>query len=189
MKEVSLKPGETLYHNDNLERGLFFIEEGILKIERNSAATLSRSRTNQAAQGIFQLHGTLKADAGVGSIGRNNAIMKAIGMDGKRDHHFRIARVGPGWITGLNEALGGGQSQKHVYAVTKCKLHHLPYKRLNELEAENPFVTLTLYKLLAFLLAKRQESTIIQLGTLHSIMTSPAQKRPIGRSNSRTQLR
>jgi hypothetical protein len=187
VKEVVLQPGES---NDGLERGLFFIEEGIMKIERSSEATLSRSR--QAPSGIFQLNSTLKMDAGVGSIGRNNAILKALGTNGKNVHHFRVARVGPGWITGLHEALGAGggeSSRRNFQAMTRCKLHHLPYRIISELEAEKPFVLLTLYKLLAFLLAKRQESTITQLGTLHSIMTSQAQKRPIGRANSCTHLK
>jgi hypothetical protein len=160
-----------------------------MKIERSSEATLSRS--GKAPPGIFQLNGTLKADVGVGSMGRNNAIMKALGMDGKNVHRFRVARVGPGWITGLHDALGAGgeSSRKNFQAMTRCKLHHLPYRIISEMESKKPFVVLTLYKLLAFLLAKRQESTITQLGTLHSIMTSPAQKRPIGRSNSCTHLK
>jgi CRP-like cAMP-binding protein len=72
-----------------------------------------------------------------------------------------------------------------VVAVTHCRLHHLPYTKIEQVEKENPALILNLYKLLSYLMARRQEGTIAQLATLHSIMASPAQLRPLGRKSSK----
>ena len=61
-------------------------------------------------------------------------------------------------------------------------LHHISYDKLKEVEETDPELVLTLYKLLASLMAKRQSVTINQLATLHSILGSQAQKRPHGRA-------
>jgi CRP-like cAMP-binding protein len=65
--------------------------------------------------------------------------------------------------------------------VTPCSLHYISYKKIEEIEEDNPRLVLKLHKLLSYLMAKRQEVTIGQLATLHSIMSSPAQKTPVGR--------
>jgi len=59
-------------------------------------------------------------------------------------------------------------------ALDHCKLHHLPFSKIQEAESEDPVLVLKLYKLLSYLMARRQEATIGQLATLHSIMSSPA---------------
>lgn len=87
---------------------------------------------------------------------------------------FRLARIGPGWIAGAAEAVSGTQRPGFHIAVTHCRLHHLPFTKIVEVEKENPALVLSLYKLLAYMMAQRQEKTIGQLATLHSIMTSPA---------------
>lgn len=61
-----------------------------------------------------------------------------------------------------------------VLAVDECKLHHLPFSKIEEVEEEDPGLVLELYKLFSYLMAERQEATIGQLSTLHSIMSSPA---------------
>jgi CRP-like cAMP-binding protein len=91
---------------------------------------------------------------------------------------FRLARIGPGWIAGIGEAVSGRQRPGFHIAVTHCRLHHLPFSKIVEMEKENPALVLSLYKLLAFMMAKRQETTIGQLATLHSIMTSPGNQKP-----------
>ena len=87
---------------------------------------------------------------------------------------FRLARYGPGWIAGTLEALSGQRRPGFHIAVTHCRLHHLPFSKIAEVEKSNPALVLNLYKLLAFMMARRQEATIGQLATLHAIMTSPA---------------
>jgi len=87
-------------------------------------------------------------------------------------------------VLGSLEALGGTVYQRNVVAITECRVHHLPYRKMNEIEKENPTVILDLYKLLSLLTAKRHESMVDQLGTLHSIMSSTARKKPIRRSDS-----
>jgi CRP-like cAMP-binding protein len=116
------------------------------------------------------------------SLGRMSSLMAA-----QKGHaqSFRLARIGPGWVTGTLEAISGERRVGDVVAVTHCRLHHLPYTKIAQVEKENPALILHLYKLLSYLMARRQEGTIGQLATLHSIMSSPAQLRPLGRKSSK----
>lgn len=68
----------------------------------------------------------------------------------------------------------------HV-AVTDCRLHHLPFSSVQELERTNPLLVLRLFKMMSHIMSRRQEMTIEQLATLHSIMTSPASTKPVSR--------
>jgi CRP-like cAMP-binding protein len=94
---------------------------------------------------------------------------------------FRLARIGPGWVAGAMEQVSGIRRQGEYIAVTHCRLHHLPYSKLDAIETENPALILNLYKLLSYLMARRQEATIGQLATLHSIMSSPALRGPLSK--------
>lgn len=67
--------------------------------------------------------------------------------------------------------------------MTACRVHHLSFETIEELEDTNPALTLHLYKLLAHLMARRQEMTIGQLATLRSIMNATAPTKPISRRN------
>jgi CRP-like cAMP-binding protein len=58
--------------------------------------------------------------------------------------------------------------------MTPCRVHHLTFEAIEELENEKPVLILKLYKMLAHLMARRQEMTIGQLSTLRSIMSSSA---------------
>lgn len=89
---------------------------------------------------------------------------------------FRLARIGPGWIAGTLEAVSGRQRPGQHVAVTHCRLHHLPFSKIGQVEKTQPALVLHLYKLMAYTMARRQEATIGQLATLHSIMTSPAHR-------------
>lgn len=117
--------------------------------------------------------------------------------------------MGPGWILGSIEALGGASLTGNTEAgemnqltasfmqiflispsfsvpVTPCRLHYISFSHIQEIELSKPILVLKLYKLLSYLMAKRHELTISQLGTLHSIMSAPARKKPISRSSSRS---
>jgi hypothetical protein len=54
---------------------------------------------------------------------------------------------------------------------------------MKEIEEEDPILTLRVYKLLAHLMARRQEVTVEQLATLHSIMTAQPLKNPTRRAS------
>jgi CRP-like cAMP-binding protein len=99
---------------------------------------------------------------------------------------FRLARIGPGWVTGTIEAVSGMQRPGDTIAVDHCRLHHLPFSKIKEVEKTNPALILHLYKLLSYLMARRQEATIGQLATLHSIMTAPAKYGSLRRASSRS---
>jgi CRP-like cAMP-binding protein len=90
---------------------------------------------------------------------------------------FRLARIGPGWVIGDQEALLGGglmTASGTTIAVEECRLHYISYDKLHSVEKENPMLILQLYKLLSKLHALRSEVTIAQLATMHSIMSAPA---------------
>ena len=89
---VDMETGDLLYDDPTLERGLFFIEYGIMKIERISEATISRSGIGGTFNRGFQ-RGTLNAmSARAESVGREMARLKAGGLELQHTPRFRVAR-------------------------------------------------------------------------------------------------
>eukprot|EP00578_Thalassiosira_sp_NH16_P005198 CAMPEP_0181137492 /NCGR_PEP_ID=MMETSP1071-20121207/33735_1 /TAXON_ID=35127 /ORGANISM="Thalassiosira sp., Strain NH16" /LENGTH=102 /DNA_ID=CAMNT_0023224251 /DNA_START=257 /DNA_END=562 /DNA_ORIENTATION=+ len=91
-----------------------------------------------------------------------------------QNHIFRLARIGPGWVIGSISDIMGQDIPGTYTALTPCRVHHLPFESIEDLEVENPVLVLHLYKLLSHLAARRQEMTIGQLATLRSIMSATA---------------
>jgi hypothetical protein len=85
---------------------------------------------------------------------------------------FRLARIGPGFVVGGVEMSTGLQDPGIHLAITKCRLHHLPYSKMAEIEQSEPLLMLYLYKLLAHLVAYREQQAIEQLSTMYSIVGS-----------------
>lgn len=200
---VELQPHESLYNDgesSDLERGLFFIETGVIvssrcravcyyffatsnfccefmvhlraqKIERDAGQTLTRGSVGSLDLNRFGSGGSITQ---VDSVTQLSALIEAQTAAEKDTQSFRLARIGPGWVAGTLEAVSGLRRPGEYVAVTHCRLHHLPYSKVEDIEKENPQLILDLYKLLSYLMARRQERTIGQLATLHSIMTSPA---------------
>lgn len=103
-----------------------------------------------------------------------------------KDHStFRLARIGHGWVTGSLPLSSSGDLSSVYFAVSPCRLHHLPHDVLRELEETSPDIVMHLYKLLAFLRWKRQEMTIGQLSQFVRIMTSPVPRLRRGKSDLR----
>jgi hypothetical protein len=71
-------------------------------------------------------------------------------------------------------------------AVSHCRIHHLAFDKIEEIEKNNPLLVLRLYKLLSHLMAHQQEITIEQLAALKSIMSSPAHTKPVSRAALRS---
>jgi CRP-like cAMP-binding protein len=158
-----------------MERGLFFIEVGILKVERDTGNGNTATR-----------RGCVYNTGSSSTPGRpTEEPMKGIqnsSLVGKPDKNpaasesqtFRLARLGVGWVAGTMEFFQKRPRPGKEVALDYCKLHYLPFSKIQEVEAEDPGLLLELYKLLSYLMARRQEATIGQLATLHSIMSSPA---------------
>jgi CRP-like cAMP-binding protein len=182
-KLVEMNTGERLYEDGqsrNLERGLFFIECGVLKVEYDTSATATRGTMGSILSPLGRnRESTMTADT-LKRI-QDRCLINAKSSEAQT---FRLARIGVGWVAGTLEAVSGMQRRGEQVAVDYCRLHHLPFSRVQELEKENPALVLSLYKFLSYLMARRQEATIGQLATLHSIMTSPARWRTVGRSPS-----
>lgn len=181
-KLVELNPGDRLYEDGqskNLERGLFFIECGVLKVEHDASGTATRGSMSS----MRSFRGDYQSLMATDTLRRIHARC-LVNTTASDTQMFRVARIGVGWIAGTLEAVSGMQLQGEQVAVDYCRLHHLPFSKIQQVEKENPTLALTLYKLLSYLMARRQEATIGQLATLHSIMSSPARWRSYGRSRS-----
>ena len=143
------------------------------KIERDAANTMTRGTLRGSSHGsIFGPNDDSLTKIQARSLSRISSVLSQDASAGNMS--FRLARIGPGWIAGTSEAVCGIEPTGDYVAVTHCRLHHLPFEKLEEIEKKNPAVVLRLYKLLAYLMGRRQEATIGQLATLHSIMSSPA---------------
>lgn len=133
---VEVTPGELLYGSDYRERGLFFIESGVMvsrygilvlmpplciietqpgpsslqKIERNADFTLSRAGSNEINRRMSMNNNSLnQLNARSGSIGKEMARLKEGGGNDASSQRFRLARIGPGWVLGSIEAVSGTQ--------------------------------------------------------------------------------
>lgn len=174
---VELEAGDGLYGSPgsigSRERGLFFIECGVLKVERDTEATLTRGSSHR--HGSTRSTGAASYNDSLKRIEATSLMQYSSLLNAERScQTFRLARIGPGWVAGTLEYVSGMRHTGDHVAITDCRLHHLPYSRLQEIEDSNPSLVLSLYKLLSYLMARRQEATIGQLATLHAIMTSPA---------------
>jgi len=191
-EEILFKPANEVGLTADCERGLFFIEHGLMKVEQNSSyysisrANSSTMTANQNSAcsmpiryGRAESIGNVKARSV--TVARQSQHFKQSTMNQDATHHFRLARFGPGWVVGTLERFSGLRNPGTHIAVTPCRLHHLPYKNIQEIERENPQLMLHLFKMTSFLMARRQESTVEQLATFHSIMTSPSKPAPLRR--------
>lgn len=153
--------GDALYDEEKsktLERGLFFIEVGVLKVGRDTGDTATRRGCSSITEAMM-------------AAGKPKDPSKPLVLP--ESQTFRLARLGVGWVVGTMEFFHQ-RMPGHQVALDYCKLHHLPFSKIHQVESEDPRLVLELYKLLSYLMAQRQEATIGQLATLHSIMSSPA---------------
>jgi len=84
-------------------------------------------------------------------------------------------------VCGVLENAAGFRPSGFTIAVSECRLHHLPFSKLEELETTHPDLVIKLYKLMSYLMARKEEITIDHLSTLHAIMSAPAHSKPLSR--------
>mmetsp|Transcript_9447 Transcript_9447/g.20438 ORF Transcript_9447/g.20438 Transcript_9447/m.20438 type:complete len:596 (+) Transcript_9447:1310-3097(+) len=189
---IEINVGDKLNDTGNPESrsmppGLYFVEAGLIRCEHDSSASLTRG-TRQGS--LFAApHMTSSAD----SIGHVNARSATVGRTANllkqnpqgamlaQSAVFQLARIGPGWVIGSISEFTGQEIPGTYTALTPCRVHHLTFETIEELEVDNPVLILHLYKLLSHLSARRQEMTIGQLATMRSIFSSSAPSKPISR--------
>jgi len=98
-KLVELEPGQCLYQCDggvveDSQRGLFFIEDGLLKIERDSGQSLTLTRTRSSLGMGSSLYTLKNQHARMGTVAQRAASVKRAGTPAA---NLRLARLGPGW--------------------------------------------------------------------------------------------
>ena len=119
---VDLDRGQGLYACDggpiaDSEKGLFFIEYGIIKIERDSSATMTRGSQNPLD--IRSFSGS-NANASLTRMKARKlsaqSIKQASLAISRNNSTLRLARVGTGWVIGGLELVSGSHSEGSVFA-------------------------------------------------------------------------
>ena len=88
-------------NENNLPRGLYFVESGLVRCEHDSSASLTRGRTRS---GLFAAPHLSSSTESIGqlrarsaTVGRcANMLKKNPGAMMAQNHIFRLARIGPG---------------------------------------------------------------------------------------------
>jgi len=169
--QILVEPRQVLYEDLIVERGLFFVSSGFLRCQQDAQSTMTR--TGGFTRDEHSLPQSLNA--------LNARMVDAASKGFDTGRSFRLARIGPGSIIGGGETLTGSANPGQHVAVSHCVLYYISFSELSDLEESQPRLSLKLHKVLSHMMAKRQSTTINQLATLHSIMSSPAQKRPLRR--------
>mmetsp|Transcript_823 Transcript_823/g.994 ORF Transcript_823/g.994 Transcript_823/m.994 type:complete len:224 (+) Transcript_823:1384-2055(+) len=192
-KVVTLDKGQSLCNgckdDDDEMCGLYFIEHGIMRVERDSTLTTTRaSRSLKKKKNPLSLiYATPRIDSSTSlsdlrtrtpTIGLESRLLKqAKSVRGQQN--VRLARIGPGFVVG---SLGGDHVlQGNHCAVTSCRLHLLSYRSIEEIEKNKPRLALELFKMMTQLEAVRHTATINHLASLHNIMVSLAPSKPVDR--------
>ena len=103
VKPLELKAGDYLFQCDGgvvqeSQRGLFFIESGLLKLERDASKTTTMTRTLSAHTLNSTPSLTLKHEhARMGSIARRASMAKAGLQSRAASSNLRLMRFGAGW--------------------------------------------------------------------------------------------
>ena len=100
---IDLRPGDRLYHSDgglipDKQRGLFFIESGELRIERDASQTLISTRSGGTLNHRSDSRFTLRHEHGrMASMARRISLMEHSVRGVSSQNNFRVMRIGPGW--------------------------------------------------------------------------------------------
>ena len=91
-QRITLEPGQVLYEDVGVDRGLFFIEHGIVKVERDADATITRKGNGDTfSRTVSNSWGSLN-HLKCTDIARAIADMKAKGHRSWEQRRFRVAR-------------------------------------------------------------------------------------------------
>jgi CRP-like cAMP-binding protein len=194
-KVVELKPGESLFQDEGgsvleEDRGFFFIEDGLMTIERDPSQASRNTMSLRAQYAPEEKTPRMTRVDSIGHLnaraptrGKEDAKMKQLRRSERGLQNFRLARIGSGWVVGTIEGASGLKNSGVHVAITECRLHLLPFARVKEIEKTDPGLILSLFKLCSHLSARRQELTIEQLTQYMTIMNSPAHtSQPINRA-------
>lgn len=115
---MDLGPGQRLYecHGGPIAdcaRGLFFIEQGLMKVERDSS-TMSINRGSRNALDLRALSISAEGDSLTRMKARelNSQSLKRATVELARSSStIRLARIGPGWVLGAAEFVSGEPAQ------------------------------------------------------------------------------
>lgn len=159
-------------------------------MERDAGMTTRKMRTKGGAGLLYATPRITSNNSSIGhlrvrthTIGKESALLKQARMTGEHLHRVPIGRIGPGFVVGsLEVCVSSFNYDQGIHtAVTPCRLHLLSHESIQEIEVQNPQLALELYKMMSKISSKRQASTIDQLATLQSIMSSLAPTKPVDR--------
>jgi CRP-like cAMP-binding protein len=191
---IELQAGESLFHYEDgtpkpeSERDdLYFIEFGMMKVERDSNQTTTRKslhmKTFDMRHGGSSNMSLSELQPRTATMGREAYLLKNTGNSRStmETRSLRLARLKPGSVIGAIGSISQlANSGEHI-ACSPMRLWQLKQEDIEKLEERNPRLILELFRMKAYLAAQRQEMTIHQLATLQQIMTSLAPKKPMNR--------
>jgi hypothetical protein len=125
---VDLEPGQRLYHCHggpiaDCARGLFFIEQGLMKIERDSSImSINRGSRNPLDLRTFSVGAQDDSLTRMKARELNPQSMKRASVELARSSStIRLARIGPGWVLGAAEFVSGAPAQgRNVAGMSTC---------------------------------------------------------------------
>jgi len=190
VRQINMEPGQALYEapgysssamESTRQRGLFFIEEGTIRVERNPNQTTRAGNFLEINQGSI----SGLEPRGDEMAAKNAAAKKAVEKREparrnleKDSFTFRLARLGPGWVLGATELCCGMRNPGVHVSVGCSKLYFLDYDVIKEIERKDPTLGLYIYKLVSYLQSKSNEREIEQLTMMKSILKTQAGEKP-----------
>ena len=165
VKPIDLQPGEAVYETaesvlkgflPEFERGIFFVEFGLIRVERDPSLVSVRVPSSSK-------HG-----------GEQGQLTKK--KSGMPINALRLARFGPGWLLGGRELASGLRNPGLYVALTQARVFYLSKPDIERIERLDPALGLALYKLISYLMSKRMDTMIEQIARFHDVLSSRGAK-------------
>ena len=185
LKVIRVAVGEDLY--DVLERkgmgmgggdlrkarGLFFVECGVIRVERDPNATMN-SHGSSLKRRFAAVAGGTMSGVNARSIGmaRRAGGAKVDRRRKKQVTQFRCASRGPGTILGGREVSSGMRASGVYTSVVESRLYFLSVEEIEKIERDDPRLALALCKTLASGLASSLDTSYEQGQQYYDVMNA-----------------
>ena len=196
VRPVNLLPGESLYdelanklglvvgNNEMETRGLFFIEHGQVRVEKDPDASTSHAASlKRRMNNLLNESSLTRINARTRRLGRVQEGMKRLMKKGglKAGTTFRLATRGAGNIIGTREVATGMKAAGNYYAVTESRLFFLPLGEIQKLEARDPKVALAISQTVSNALASALDLSYERTNQYFEVLTSKDVVKPKSR--------
>jgi hypothetical protein len=187
VKVMFLSPMDSLYGclssklgvsiADDGPRGLFFVEYGLIRVERDPNSTMMRNTST-----LRRRFESLEIDKSSATLlNRKNEELNKIAANVRRRKlneaprstmTFSYFSRGPGTLLGGREIASDMKATGEYIAVVPSKLYFLNMARIEELDESNPKLALALHKAISSGLAASLEASYVQTNQYYDVMNS-----------------